>query len=291
MKRRRTAIVHGNCQAEAIAGVLGKDPTVSAALDVVYSRSYIHPVEGKWEQRDRDVENCAVLYEQHGPQGFPRRGLLPEHCTTITFPSIDLNVLWPFNCPNPYNRSEPPAFPFGPFPYGDRIVIGAIDKGMQPDEIAEYYRKGWDEFKMDLDRLLAIDAARLTARDEHCKVKMAPYVLESFARRRLFWTVHHPVGDVVEELVDRLLRASGRVDPHLADADIAETLGVHFGQRGPLGNTDVPIHPRIAEHFNLEWYDPAEKVRSWDGTMYSFDEYFREMVRYAYAFKEERQRA
>ena len=291
MKPRRTAIVHGNCQAEAIAAVLSQAPTVSASFHIVYSRSYVHPVEGKWKQRDRDVENCALLFEQHDPQGFPKRGLLPEHCTTITFPSLDLNVLWPFNCANPYNKPEPPKFPFGRFPYGDRIVIGAIDKGASAEEIVKNYRENWNDFKMDLDRLLAIDAARLSARDEHCKVKMAPFVLENFAQRRLFWTVDHPVRSVLEELIERLLNASGRVDPLLADADIGATLATHFGPRGPLGHTDVPIHPRVAEHFNIEWYDPNEKVRSWDGTMYSFDEYFREMIDYAYAFKEERQPA
>ena len=289
MTPRRTSIVHGNCQAEAITVVLDKDPIVSSILKIVYSRSYIHPVEGKWKQRQRDVARCAVLYEQHDPEGFPKRAALPENCITVQFPSLDLNVLWPFTCANPYNRPEPPDFPFGRFPYGDRVIIAAIDQGMKAADIADYYLNGWDRFKVDLDRLLAIDTARLNARDQHCQVRMAPYIVENFSKKRLFWTVDHPTTTVLEELVEELLKASGRVDPHLADADIASTLALYFGARGPLGHTDVPIHPHIAEHFGLAWYDPQENVRLWDGNELSLEDYVIAMVNHAQAVKEERQ--
>ena len=44
---------------------------------------------------------------------------------------------------------------------------------------------------------------------------------------------------------------------------------------------EVPIHPKIAEHFALECYDPNEKFRAADGTLYSYTEYFSAMIRHS----------
>jgi len=102
-------IVYGDCQAEAVAAVLGRDPVVASRLRVIYSRSYDHPVEGRGNLTETDVSSCAVLCEQHDPACFRQRELLPEDCFTLKFPALDLNLLWPFNCVNPYNAPEPPV--------------------------------------------------------------------------------------------------------------------------------------------------------------------------------------
>lgn len=278
----RPLIVYGNCQADAITLALRKDAAVSNLYDVSYYRSFDHPTEGAMPLDDAVVARCSLLCEQQDWQPFGRHDVLPADCVTVKFPSADLNVLWPFNCVNPYNAPEPPAFPFGRYAYGDRAIINAIDRGMGPDDVLEYYLNGWDDYKVDLGRLLKLEQARLAARDARCDVKIGEFVLARFRKERLFWTINHPTTVLIREVIERLLHACGKVQPALEDADMEATLAAHFPPAGPLGVVGVPIHPKVAEHLELEWYDPNERYRSWDGQTYSYVEYVEGMIRSAF---------
>ena len=278
-------IVYGDCQAEAVAMVLQKDPVVSKLLRVIYSRSYEHPVDGRPQLSPSDVEECAVLCEQHDPAGFGQRSQLPTTCRIVRFPALDLNLLWPFNCINPYNKSEPPTFPFGRFPYGDRVIVAGIDSNLPSEEILDYYLNHYDDYKVDLDHLLRLESARLAAREANCDVKMANSVLQRYPEERLFWAINHPTNALLEELIEKILDRCGGVDPALIDANIGNTLAAYFGPQGPLGAANIPIHPQVAEHLHLRWYDPKGPFRNWDGKLYSYHEYFAAMIAQGYGFK------
>lgn len=283
--RRRGLIVYGNCQADAIALALGRDPVVTSIFDVRYCRSFNHPTEGMMTFPEDVVRRCAILCEQHDRETFPKRDLLPDDCVTVKFPSVDCNALWPFNCVNPYNAPELPVFPYGRFAYGDRVIVAAVDRGMTGSEALEYYLEGWETYKIDLDRLLKLEAARLAARDSHCDVKMADAIVERFRKERLFWTVNHPTTVLLRELIEKLLSCCGVAYPVIEDADMDATLQMHFPPAGPLGIIGVPIHPKVAEHFQLEWYDPGERYCLWDGSAYSYREYFKAMIDHAFSMK------
>jgi Polysaccharide biosynthesis enzyme WcbI len=278
---KRSLILYGNCQADAMTSTLRLEPIVSGFYDVAYFRSFDHPSEGRMSFDDRITRRCELLWEQHDPQTFPQTGLLPRDCLSVKFPAADFNLLWPFNCVNPYNAPEPPTYPFGRYAYGDRVIANAIDRGMNPDDILEYYLNAWDDYKVDLDRLLQLETARINARDARCDVKIGDFVLKRFRKERLFWTVNHPTPVLLRELIERLLQFSDPVQPVLADADVVTTLSTHFRPEGPLGIVGIPIHPKVAEHLELEWYDPNERYHSWDGKTYSYVEYFEGMIRQA----------
>lgn len=207
---------------------------------------------------------------------------MPDDCVTVAFPSVDFNLLWPFNCVNPYNRVEPPQFPWGRFPYGDRIVLGALERGMPPADVLEYYLTGWDSYKPDLNRLARLERARLDARDSHCDVKLTPWVIERFRKRRLFWTVNHPAQVVLSEMVSRLFQAASAVEPALQNADLEETSRIYFPAGEQLSIANIPIHPAVAEELQLEWYDPNQRFDVF-GKTYSYEEYFKEMIAYCAA--------
>jgi hypothetical protein len=285
----RTLIVYGNCQAEAIATIFKRDPLAEGHFRVMYLRNFEHPADEWEEMRSVDVTSCAVLCEQHDPGPFPFRDLLPPTCVTVRFPAIDFNLLWPFNCVNPYQEPRPPVFPFGPFPYGDRVIVECLEKGMRPREILEYYLTGWDRYGMDLDRLLQIESARLTSRDRHCEIKMADHVLGRFREERLFWTPNHPTNALLRELIGRLLPACIEAEPELASLDIDATLATRLPPEGPLGVVDIPIHPKIAEHYGVKWYDPSERHQTFGGGTYSYTEYFEAMIEDSLAVRRSRE--
>jgi hypothetical protein len=285
----KTLIVYGNCQAEAVATILRTDPVTKDCFHVLYLRSFDHPSDGQDDLRPAEVGDCVLLWEQHDPQPFPYRELLPASCLNVRFPAIDFNLLWPFNCPNPYDEPEPPIFPFGRFPYGDRIIIDAIDRQMPPEEIISYHLSGWARYGMDLDRLFQIESARLVARDTHCDVKMSDFVLERFRKERLFWTSNHPTKALLRELIHRLRALSIAHEPLLDALDLDVTIGWFMHPEAPLGIVSVPVHPNIAEHFGLEWYDADKRHQGFGGASYASIEYFEAMVRHSIAVKRSRE--
>ncbi len=276
---KRTIIVYGNCQAEAISVIFGLNQSIAEKYAVHYVPSYQNVrFDGKTLSHD-DVEICDLLCEQHDPILFPQREALPQSCVTVRFPSVDFNALWPFNATNPYNPVES-MFPFGRFPYSDRIVLSQIEKGKSAVEVLEYYLTRWDEYKIDLDRLLKIEKARVFARDAKCDVAMGEHLFNEFANERPLWTINHPSRPVLKELVKRIIVAASERMPDFSGVNIGETVDKNFvlSPRGPLGVVSVPIHPMVAEHFGLTWYDPDERFYLFDGTDYSYEAYFQELI-------------
>lgn len=282
---KRTLIVYGNCQAQAVTAVLEKDPIASSLFRVVYVRSYDHPAEGALDAANEDIASCALLFEQHDRRAFPFRDRLPADAKVIKFPSVDLSVLWPFNSVNRYSVPEPPVFPFGRFPYGDRVILNCIDSGMGVDETVEYYLTSWDDYAPDLGRLFQVETARVKARDARCDVKMSDVVFNLFGKKRMFWTVNHPTPEILTELIERLVHAAGIVNPVLSDVDVEATMQAHFGPRGPLGIVNIPVHPKVAEFYELSWYDYNQPNQNFDLTQYTYEEYFRAFAAHADAMR------
>jgi hypothetical protein len=280
----KTLIVYGNCQAEAVAYILKQGPKITERYKVLYLPSYDRPNAQELDPVARaDISTCALIFEQHDRLMFPDRALLPADCVTVTFPSVDFSMLWPFWCRNPYDAPEPPQFWFGRFPYGDRIIVECIKRGMTSEDIIDYYLSAacWEQNKPSLDRLASLEFARLDTRDAHCHVKMREYVAGRYQSERIFWTINHPTGGVLRDLTEMLLRAlNGRL-PEIAGADV-DHLMENVTPGGPLGSLSVPIHPRVAEHYKLSWYDAADRF-PWPlyVNSYTYEEYFRALIRHS----------
>lgn len=251
-------LVYGNCQAEAIASTLAHSAAVEF-FDVVYLRSFEHPVLGRAVLDDELLRRCTLLWEQRDYEPFPYAAALANVPRAI-FPAVDLNVLWPFTCENPFNRPEPPLFPFGRFHYGDRNVVVALKEGLDADAALERVLRAW-EAPIALDRLLDIDRARLRDRDLHCDVRMADHVIERFRHEACFFTRDHPTLALLFTLIERLIERTCAYEPRLTAIRLDERLRSHFSSE-PLGDVRVPIHPRVAEHFGLSWYQ-TEDMRAY----------------------------
>lgn len=277
--QQKTLLVYGNCQAEALFNLMQKDALVSSLFRVLYYPSFEAPGGTRVPLSPDDLSRCALFFSQHDPEPFPYADQLPENCLIVHFPSVDFNLLWPFNCINPYNKPEFPQFPWGRFPYGDRVILECVKSGMAAGDILEYYLTGWEQYKPDLKRLARLEEGRLISRDGHCEVQMAQWVLERFRRERLFWTVNHPTQMLLCEVLQGLFRAAAGLEPALQNADIRKTSQVYFPAGEQLSIANIPIHPALAEELQLEWYDPGQTFKVF-GEVYSYEEYFREMIEY-----------
>ena len=83
------------------------------------------------------------------------------------------------------------------------------------------------------------------------------------------------------------MKAASPLDKRFATVNIGDTVERNFvlSPRGPLGIVSVPIHPKVAEYFELTWYDPSELYPVFDGTAYGYEQYFREMIKRSIATK------
>jgi len=182
-------------------------------------------------------------------------------------------------CVNPYNDPPSPELPWGHFPYGDRVIIDCIDRGMTADEILRYYLSPEAEYLPNLDHLHRIESGRLAARDAKCDVKMAGYVFEQFRRKQLFWCINHPALPALCEQAKRLLDPLRDKFPELQAVEFDHLLdGPH--PEGPLGFFRVPVHPAVAKHFDLAWYsgNGSPELYGSASQLVSYEEYFSEMV-------------
>ncbi|MEA1649029.1 WcbI family polysaccharide biosynthesis putative acetyltransferase [Nitrospirillum sp. BR 11164] len=269
-----TLIVYGNCQAGVFFYALKAFPEVAGQWDLVTMRNFVHPVEGHDKLPDDEVTRCSLLLEQGSPKGdsaFPYRDRLPADCRTIRFPPLDTNLLWPFNFVDTRNKPEPPEFPFGRYPYGDRIVVELLREGLSGDALWDAYQTRSVERMPNLERLIDLETTRLDERDARCDITMRPVIEEHFRTRRLFLTPNHPAWFLLGNLYGLLIEAI------LGDGvDRREACLNHFERWQPWSNETLPIHPEVARRLGLNWYDAQEKV-SFSGRELTFEEY---MMRY-----------
>lgn len=279
---RPTVVIYGNCQADAATTILARVPGFTERYRAVFFPSYDHPTQKADAIPKADLAACAMLFEQHDQFGMAQRALLPPDVPTVKFPAIDFNLLWPFNCINPYNAPDTKD-PLGPFPYGDRIILRCLQQGMSAEETFDYYVTQWEDYKVDLHRLAALETARIALRDSRSDVKLGSLVLERFHDDRLFWTVNHPVAELLAEFTTRLLTTAFANQAWVNELDTLTTIVGYFSPRGPLGSIGVPIHPGIANYLGLKWYGADDLYRASDGRMRSYEEYFHEMIAHSVA--------
>lgn len=262
----------GNNQAEAVALVLKVLPGVCDRFDVQFLGSHAEA-----ELRTGTLSRCAVFFEQDSV-GYRRLGGLSKSCRRVRFPLLEFNLLWPFNCINPYNRPESPRFPFGRFPNGNSFIIGCIERGLSTEEILALDLSGeWHASWPNLNALFMSESARLSLQDSRCTVALGSYILKHFRKQRLFTAVQNPTNVLLSALILRLLHAALGSDCNISSSDVDMTLK-NFGTRDLFGALSVPIHPKVAEHFDLVWYSPHDTYNIFDVQALTYERYVQQMV-------------
>jgi hypothetical protein len=287
---QRTILFYGNCQAGAVAEVFRSDPQIASAFAIRHMASFDDPEAPPASGISvEDTRNAAVLFEQFDPVPFPYRDALPADAVAATFPAVDFNLLWPLSCVNPYNDPTP-DLPWGHFPYGDRIIVDCVKRGLSADDAWEHYRTASETALPDLERFLKLERGRLAAREMKVDVKFSEFIFEHFAEQNLFWCVNHPTLEPLRALSSKLVDAIGGRDSVLAAMNVDATIAA-MPPRGPLALISVPVHPAIAEHFGLRWYPGSGPHYGLGDATMTYDDYFRAMIACSIAMRESEARA
>lgn len=289
----KTIILFGNCQSQNMYEVLRRNADLTARYRVLYQSA----VAGAPSVISaEDIAACEFLFHM----GMIKSNSLLSplemngNCKIVLFSSLVLSALYPFYSPsNPYNETRPPEAPWGAFPYGDQAIIDMIDAGLPAAEILEIYLTSWERYAVDLDQMLRLDRVRLAAQDRQSDIAIGDFMLDTFHRTRLFFTPYHPTPALFAEVLGKFMRVCAQVDPALAQVDIAATLAaiVRTSPRGPLGSQLVPVHPNVAAHFSLAWYDPQERFELPGRPTVSYRHFHSAMIAEFMAVKAARARA
>lgn len=262
-----TIFVLGDPQAEAIALLLRHTPAIGQKFSVRHAGTdvAITPKPGDVVFEQVDLERPKA----------PRQA---KEVRRVTFPAMSFGLLWPLHSVNEFNETDPPHFPHGLFPYGDSFIVSCVEQGVSTDDIIKLYMaQTWPTSWPDLDKLFQQETARLTQLDAKCDVKIGSYTLKHFRRQRLFAAYNCPtnalLGEVTVRLLDAALPALGDHVQKSVD-EVRSTFA-----RDILGAVNVPIHPLVAEHFGLLWYDREQRYNFFDQQNLSYREYFEAMIR------------
>lgn len=266
--------VSGDAQAQGVALVLKHLEPIAPAYEIVYHAA---APSSRPDVRKGQLSGCAFFLEQFKSKGNDT-GRLSRDCKRITFPQLRFGLLWPLACSNPYNRVDAEN-PIGPFPVGNSFILSSVEQGAPRDEIMRrLLAADWNESWPNLDLLFRAETSALLAADAKCEVKIGSFVLKHFRKRRLFWAPSAPANTLLCELTYRLLHACfGRETP--VERDAIDAALARLSTRDVMAHVAIPVHPLVAGHFGLEWYDREERYPYVKGSR-SFEEYYRSMIDY-----------
>ena len=249
-----TFVVYGNCQAGVLQDILNSAPFVADHYETVYYQSFDHPTEGMAAIDPGIMARCAILWRQSDDNTpFSYEGRMPEDTRTVTFPSVDLGILWPNQTNDPLFGREV-RYPYGMFPYGDRMLMQIAKEGLHGAAGQAEFTQCWLDQPFPFERYLDIELQRLIRREQGTQVKMAAYVLSHFRTDRLLWSYNHPTRTLFAVLLNRLIAAtfpeSKKVDHplHLAGDRL-------FSEYDPFAASyQSPIFPAVAKALDLQWW-------------------------------------
>lgn len=218
----------------------------------------------------RALEAADLIVDQIFDAGPPLdlEALAPGR-TRISMPTVSGGFLWPFG--GQEHPSNTQGFgDNGPFPaeQGDAYLNRLIRRGIDPDVAVEQYASLDVHGVVNLDRLLEVYLERQRLRDEAAGFRLAELIAEHFRTERLFLTPFHPDLRVTLALASQLFARLG-----VTDGDI-DSMRRHLF-RTPFPLNELPIHPRVREHFGLRFLPADYRYRLFPEGRFAFREYAR----------------
>ncbi len=256
----------GDAQMQALAHVLRSLEGVARSYEVRHREAGDASIAS-------DVERAAYVVEQSAARGRERRDRRGK-THVIVLPAVQFHLLWPLAAPNPFDRA-------GERPWCDTFVVAARRQNVAAgDVLAAYESTEWNASWPDLDAFFAATTTLLLGADAKADVKIGSFVLKHFRKRRLFWAPNAPSNLLLGELAFRVLHACFGREMPVTREELTQTVAA-LGARELMQSATLPIDPRVATHFGLEWYERYEGDPS-RGEPAAFAQYVREMIDAAY---------
>lgn len=259
-------LLYGNCQGWWYAHLLKLQPEVTERFDVVYLANFgtwpmDHPIHDPGF-----VASCSVVIWQTaaGCKSPEFLNAVSTHCRQIRFPTLSLKILWPFHAKDPRNCPQE-GFPYGPYSYGDRLLMRLMDQGIPAEDLPRRYVDTDISTIVDLERYAELAFAEMRINDRSSDIAVTPLIEETFRERRLFHTINHAAFPLLDAVYKQL-------ESSLLERGIRDEVNLPPNAQDYFGDEQIPIHPQVIAHFRIKWATPSTKWR-YHSSLLSMDEY------------------
>lgn len=185
---------------------------------------------------------------------------LKSHIGVVRFPLFECPCFWPLAGTDPRNNHNPPFYPDGRYPFSDRICAALAGHAGDDNDLYERYLERSGSELADLDKRLTDQIALLARRDELCDVPAALFFLNNYRKTKLLYSPSGPTGAFYAwlgaELAERLALRTDH-DPAMFGAAVRR----HAAGLQGIGQFRYPVHPLVAERFDLGWASPDAGFR------------------------------
>jgi hypothetical protein len=206
------------------------------------------------------------------------RTALPQRCDILTFASPRMMALWPFHGADPRLVPEQPLYHGGRYHHTDRIAARLAGLELTDDALFDAYMTISEAEAPDFDAALAADVARWEAEDQQNDVKVADFLRDWFRMSRVFTTPYERGTDTVCAILLQLFEAPvlrAGFEPQVLHRSLDR-----LTQGWQASRQELPVHPLVAQHFQLSWWSPDLQYRML-GNDFSFREYIIRYIRWS----------
>ena len=243
----RKVVFFGNCQARALADFYVKHLSHGDDVKMV-------SIDAR-TPADREILAAAhIVVEQIFDDRYDiwSEGASPD-CLHIPWPTVFGGYLWPF-ATEQHIRSE--AHPFTPggnwgAEGGDSYLNRQIERGVPTDEAVRGYLELDVARHASLDRLLEMHLERQEDRDECSGIDVCSVIRTQLRWERLFHSRAHPDIRLFAVVAQTVCAKLG-----FSDAMVEEAFSQLAEAPLSFGSNALPMHPRVIEHFRLDWIAP-----------------------------------
>lgn len=248
MDKKRRALIFGNCQADAISGLLETHRPFTDAYDIVPIKPvYLMTAEEKAAVSELMPTIDLFVAQPVGPDYLAPgtlglKALLPKSARTLLMP-----VAW-FNAYNPdmqWLRKKDGTLLSGPYGnYHSTIIVDAYKAGWSIGRAVDAFNG--HTTRTDAAENLAANFAELRRRETILDITISHEIERTFRSRHLFSTVNHPNLYLQDYVTDRILE-------HIAVDPLPESAR---DRRDPLGDVIWPVTENRSRALDLEFRAP-----------------------------------
>jgi hypothetical protein len=262
MVMKKKLVIYGNCQVVGIETVLNAIPAFVDEFEIV--RHDLWLADEALANSLSDYETCDILLLQHVSnwKEHPMRDRIAPSVQIVRFPFLIMGALWPcdgFEHGADFGWSY--AEPSRRYGYQDAYLGKLRTLVPDPEERFRVYTDFTFPDAPDIKRYAAFVEARLLKGDREIGSTLGRFVVDNYRHTRLFHTITHPSGLLMQKLAEDVLTQLG-LDPA---AVASVNMDMHSSYQ-------VPIHPKVIETLELTWVD-GSATYSFYNEPKTFEEY------------------
>jgi tetratricopeptide (TPR) repeat protein len=253
----------GNCQLLALADIFRRFivPYGHCTTDFVDTNRTIDAASverlGRAETVVTQVGGQTPALHAHIPAGVP----------VHTVPVVSGAFLYPYQG---VQHPLKPTHAYGNTPYMpeycDRFLARLVVDRVSPEDALAQYREHDVAASAHVGRLYELTLENQRQADAATGYDCATLIDHYLAEEQMFQSAFHFNGRIARHLASTLAERMG------FDTKYSARIQAHVTE-GPFVARWVPVHPSIAAHFRLRWFDPSARYPFlWEGG-FTFDEY------------------